>query len=760
MPTSPRSSALSGGRGSVPVVLSATLAGLLTVTSAARGQVNTERLRSDPIAVPILQIRPSLDGAVSEEEWAGAAVFDLPYETSPAVNGPAPVGTRCYIGRDAVSLLVACVAEDPNPSRIRALYADRDRADADDRIALYLDPFGDAQRAFVFSVSALGVQTDGVFEQATGSVDNSWNTIWQSGGRLTDSGFMVEFAVPFRSLRFPDRANGPPWRFFVERLWPRDQVTTLRSTRYDPNDQCRLCWAGSLDPGVPEATAVQVEAVPTLTAMRASRRALPNEPLTSSGLEPDAGLDLRWNLSTQSALNLTVNPDFSQVEADELQLTTNTRFALFVPERRPFFLESAEAFESLLPVVFTRAIVDPVAGAKFTGRRGAWSAGALYSRDATATILVPGAFGSTIAGIEEQGDAWVGRVTRTFGSGNLLGGVLTHRMAPGYHSTMGGFDALLRPLRSLRVRGQLVASTTLDPAGLVPGDSNRVRRTTDHAAQIDARYASRNWSGHARLESIGSGFRADLGFVPQVDTRRLETSLARHFWGDGVDWLTRFEASVGSWNVYTQEGALKERGIWARTEYDGPAQLVVAVNPFWMTEGFAGQEFDRGGVNVSASIAPTERFSLFLRGRGASVVDYANVRLASELEVGAEALLRLGRRLSFALSGTRNSLNHEGVSVSREGVARLRASAAMTPHLFLTLIGQGRRVELGSPLPGSVPDIHSWSLETQGFLSYRRNGQTQVFVGYTDVNRDLTGTDGLQRQSLTWFFKVAYAWRS
>ncbi len=716
-------------------------------------------LSTGPVGLPLLASPPSVDGVLAEREWQGATLITLDFETSPAANGPAPVATQCHLARDADRMYVGCRAHDPNPDRIRAQYLDRDHSTADDRILMYLDPFDDAQRAFVFSVSALGVQTDGVFDQARGDLDNAWNTIWASAGRITPTGYEIELAIPFHSLRFPVSEDGTtPWRLFFERQWPRTQVYTLRSARYDQGDPCRLCYAEHLAPGPLEPPSFQLEATPTLTASNSLSRIDDTGPLVGAGVETDVGLDLRWSMSSQSALNVTVNPDFSQVEADALQLVSNTRFALFVPERRPFFLESAEAFQSPLPVVFTRAIVDPVAGAKLAGRLGPWTGGALYARDATTNLLIPGSFGSTFTTLDSPSDAVAGRVSRTSESGSVLGAILTHRSALHYRNSVAGFDALVRPLRGLQIRGQLLGSSTEYPDG-TPTAPPRSGSLLDHALQVDARYGTRNWGGHARVESIGPDFRADLGFLPQVDTRRLEGSATRHFWGDDTPWLTQFESALGTWHVYTQDGRLKERGVWTRGEYVGPAQTSIAINPFWLTEGFAGREFGRSGANMSVSMAPTERFRFAIRGRRASVIDYANVRLASEREVGAESSLRLGRRISLDLSGSRNSIRHAGNLVSREGVVSLRTFVGLSPHVFVSFLGQARRLERGDLSAGAAGDTDDTSLETQAFVSYRRDGQTAAFIGYSDLLTDRRG-QGLQRRSLTWFLKVSYAWRS
>ncbi|NIQ52713.1 MAG: carbohydrate binding family 9 domain-containing protein, partial [Gemmatimonadetes bacterium] len=155
---------------------------------------------------------------------------------------------------DATNLYLGCRAIDPDPTRIRAFITDRDDIDSHDRVVFTLDPFNDGRRAFEFGVSALGVQSDAVFNQqgsgegdgAEGNRDESWDAIWSSAGRVTDEGFVVEAAIPFKSLRFPSEGGVQSWGFFVSRLWPRSEAVETRSMHWDRSNACELCQANVL----------------------------------------------------------------------------------------------------------------------------------------------------------------------------------------------------------------------------------------------------------------------------------------------------------------------------------------------------------------------------------------------------------------------------------------------------------------------------------------------------------------------------------
>jgi hypothetical protein len=304
-----------------------------------------------------------VDGALDEAAWTSAMRLSLPFETSPGDNTPARAETRCHVTYDDANLYLACEAFDPDPASIRAFVTDRDDVDEHDRVGFTIDPFNDTRRAFEFGITALGVQSDGVFDQQQGWTDRSWDAIWTSAGRITDSGYIVEAAIPFRSLRFPSSAGIQTWGIFAWRQWPRSEAVEFRSMRLDRNNSCMLCQANLATGFQGISPGVNLELVPTITSSRTdSRDEFPTDPLARGSLDAEPGLDLRWGITSDLTVNTTVNPDFSQVEADVAQLDVNNRFALFFPEKRPFFLEGADFFSTPLRAVFTRTIADPLVG--------------------------------------------------------------------------------------------------------------------------------------------------------------------------------------------------------------------------------------------------------------------------------------------------------------------------------------------------------------------------------------------------------------
>ncbi|HEX6641099.1 MAG TPA: sugar-binding protein, partial [Thermoanaerobaculia bacterium] len=308
-----------------------------------------------------------IDARLDEAAWTEATPIPVAYEWYPADNTAAPVSTEALVTYDDRNLYVAFRAKDPKPGLIRARFHERDAATGDDLVGFLIDPFNDDRRAYQFRINPLGVQVDAINSDVEGTEDFTWDGIWDSAGMVTADGYIVEVAVPLQQLRIPSRGGAQTWGFLAIREWPRDVQHRLRSVPTDQNRNCLVCQFQDLRGFETKAAGRNVEITPTLTGT--------NEDAF------DAGVSARWAFTPGTSLQATINPDFSQVEADAAQLDVNTRFALFFPEKRPFFVEASDFFETRMPLVFTRTIADPAAGLKLTGKTGPHLYGLLVARD-------------------------------------------------------------------------------------------------------------------------------------------------------------------------------------------------------------------------------------------------------------------------------------------------------------------------------------------------------------------------------------------
>ncbi|HJX29273.1 MAG TPA: carbohydrate binding family 9 domain-containing protein, partial [Thermoanaerobaculia bacterium] len=209
-----------------------------------------------------------IDGALDEAAWAAATVIPLTHEWSPGDNAEPPVRTECLVTFDSANLYVAFRAFDPDPAQIRAHLADRDTAFLDDTVGFFVDTFNDQRRAFEFRVNPLGVQMEATVNDIDATEDWSWNAIWDSAGRITAEGYVVEVAVPFRQLRFPRTAEAQTWGFLALRTYPRSVLHDIRSASNLRNQNCTVCQFDTLAGFQRIETGHNLETVPTITAGR------------------------------------------------------------------------------------------------------------------------------------------------------------------------------------------------------------------------------------------------------------------------------------------------------------------------------------------------------------------------------------------------------------------------------------------------------------------------------------------------------------
>lgn len=708
--------------------------------------------------------RVELDGYLNEAAWNGAMPIPLLLETFPGDNAPARVRTECYLTFDADRLYVGCVAHDSAPAGIRAYITDRDGTSGHDRIVVAFDPFNDARRAFEFGVSPLGVQSDAVYEEQAGDADPSWDAIWSSAARITDGGYVVEAAIPFKSLRFPATDGVQTWGFHARREWPRSELVQTRSFYWDRSQACLLCQANLVTGIQGVSPGLNVELVPTLTASKVDiREEVATGRMVGGPVHPEVGLDARWGITTDLTLNATVNPDFSQIEADAPQLDVNTRFALFFPERRPFFLEGADFFQTPIQAVFTRTVADPAFGTKLTGKVGGAAVGGMVALDEVNNLLFPGNQGSAAASFAEQVWTAVGRYRRDVGASSTVGGLYTGRAAGEYGNHVVGADAFLRPLPALSVSAQVLHSETSYPGEVADEFAQPTGRFGGNAAAVRLGYGTRNWSANLFGRALDPTFRADAGFVTRVDLKAVDAWVSRFFWGGPDAFLTRTELSGGVWHTENWEGRLGEEGVWMNVGFRGPWQSDVWVNPTIDRQWFAGEVHEFAQLWSGFSLRPSGSLGIDFFGMVGGAVDFANAREAHQVTLSPSVDVRLGRRIDLRGSMRWQRQSLEGRTIFRAVVSELRAVYNIDARTFVRALVQLRDTHRNPEMHRDPVSPERTSVAAQLLFSYKVNPLTVFFLGYSDDRLGLTQAD-MTRVPLTpmqraFFLKLGYAWR-
>jgi hypothetical protein len=334
-----------------------------------------------------------IDGKLDEPAWQEAVKIDLPYEWYPGNNTAARVRTQCLLTYNRSGLYIAFRCFDPEPRKIRAHLMDRDASSTflrNDHVTVFIDSYNDERRAFEFRVNPLGVQMDGIYSELEGIDDFSWDAIWKSAGKITGPGYIVEIYIPFNQLRFSKSKEKQTWGFSFLRSYPRQINYRMSSHPVDWNSSCSLCQFHKIDGLTSISPGRNLEFDPTLTLSRTDQRPdFPGGDMETGEKDSEFGITGRWGITPNITLNAAVNPDFSHVEADVAQLEVNTRFALYYPEKRPFFLEGADYFRTPLEAVFTRTVFDPAWGFKVTGKTGKNVFGLFSTKDRYNNLIFP-----------------------------------------------------------------------------------------------------------------------------------------------------------------------------------------------------------------------------------------------------------------------------------------------------------------------------------------------------------------------------------
>jgi hypothetical protein len=683
----------------------------------------------------------------------------------PGENLPAPIATTCRLLYDREKLYVGCQAADPHPEEIRARFTDRDQAYDGDFVGVRLDPFLDRRRAFEFYVSPLGVQMD-LFRDdlAAGrpggddDEDTSWDALWNSAGRITAEGYEVELAIPFSSLRFPPGGESLTWGIGFARVQPRRDRLELASEPFDRNRSCSVCQLSTITGFTGISPGRHLELDPTLTVQRVeTRQEIPDGPLEAGDVDVEAGLTATWGVTPDIILSGTLNPDFSQVEADALELDVNQQFAIFYPERRPFFLEGADLFTTPFQVVFTRNVADPDWGTKVTGKRGASAFGAFVAEDARTSLLIPGSERSALAELPFGTTDAVVRYRHDLGITSAVGVVATSREGSDYSNQVAGLDGLFRLGAVDSVRVQALASRTEYPDEIVAEFDQPAGELADQALYFSYNHDSRDWRLSAAYEDVGRDFRADLGFLPQVD-RRYGKALAERTWWAAPDarWI-RLSLGVDSARTDTQDGAPLERLNELWFIFHGRRESTLFTQLADRERTIGGRRFDELYVEGQAEVRPSGALELHLGWNLGDDVDLEELRPAKQVTLSPGLTWEPGRHLRAELEHRYQRLTVDEGWLFTAQLTELRLVWQFNLRSFARVILQHRDLARDAGLYTAPVDEQSRRLFSQLLYSYRLNPQTVFYLGYSDTELETDRFDTLPTDR-TLFVKLGYAW--
>jgi len=704
-----------------------------------------------------------IDGVLDDEAWQQITPIGTWYEFRPGDNVEPKVRTRARLAYDDRYVYAAFDMDDPRPELIRAPLSDRDDLDdSTDHAGLIIDATDDGQTGQMFFANPRGIQYDAIMSDSAGE-DAAPDWFWDSAARIDERGWTLEIRIPFASLRYAD-SNPERWRVLLYRNWPRDYQYEITSTPLPRESHCIVCNFQPL---------VGLESLPTgnhwvfAPYVAGSRISTPRSglgsPLRAGAVDQETGFDAKWSPTPNTVIDATYNPDFSQIESDSAQITANERFAIFYPERRPFFLEGADLFSTQVPAVYTRSITQPVWGVRSTGEAGRNTYTILAVRDeGGGSVIIPGSRSSELARQDFESLVLIGRLRRDCDGGSYVSALFSGReIEGGGYNRVFGPDFRWQPSNRNVVSGQFLVSTTTTPDRPDLADEWDGRHLEGHVFDLWWQSRSPRWDSFLLVTDVSNGFRADNGFVPSVGARR-------GYWEAGRSWhpaarnvsfvrvfsvVERSEERDGGLLVRRFTPGIEMEGRW--TSYGRLAMFV---------EESRGREklFEVRRVSLDLGARPGRVVSTIgLSVRAGDMIDYANDRLGDGLVIGLETNLRSSTHLSVAVNAERQTLDvttDDGRSgrLFAADVARVRSVWTFSARSWVRFVAQWVETRRD-------PDLYQYPVRgkeggfaTSAAFAYKLNWQTVLYAGWAD-NRTLDGRAELQPQERQFFVKMSYA---
>lgn len=774
-------------------------------TASDPGPVYDGRRGKTAVAIPRAEGTPVVDGQLDEPEWASAAVLTGFSQFFPNDGLAAQDSTDVLVWYSATALHVGIRAY-ADPATVRATLADRDRITQDDNIQLFLGTYNDSRQALVFAVNPFGIQSDGVLTEtgaATGggglassttkareATDLAPDYVWRSKGRLTATGYEVEIAIPFKSLRY---RNGDV------HTWQLNVVRTVQATGHEQTwtttrraSASFLAQSGTLTGLRALQRGVTVDLIPTITSSTVGR-AGPAASWRYQTERPDIGGSARWGITSNLTLSGTANPDFSQVEADATQFSADPRIAVFFPERRPFFLESQEQFSVPNRLIYTRRIGQPVFATKLTGKQRGFDIGVLTAADSRA---------ASVSG-QETPLFGIVRVQRDVGRQSRVGFVYTDRTEGRTWNRVLGVDGrLVRGVYSVQAQAarSLTRTFTRSGAGTVAAPLwdlsavrngrafyarytlNGISRDFDAQSGFIARPGIANISATHRWNHFGAPGALVEVFSPEVYVlgryqyadfvnRRPAQDAQLHLrtntrlrggWQVGLQWL-REEFGYDR-DLYTNYVLLQPRsgGQVDTLPYTGTKRLP---NFDWVAS-VGTPEFKRFSATTVAVWGQDENFPEWSSADILIFNQSLNLRPTEQLRVAGTWAYEAFRRKT------------DGSMVLSRNTPRVRAEYQVSRQVFVRVIGEHSVVQQDSLRDDSRTELPVFLRQSDGTLrrataftrtrarldvlfSYLPSPGTVVYLGYGDQLRadDPDGFRTLRRSADVFFAKVSYLFR-
>lgn len=791
---------------------------------AAKGAVVLPPEKANPVTIPKFGKPPVIDGNLNDAVWQSAAVLKDFYQIDPGDNAAPSKPTEVLLGYDSKFLYLAFRAVD-EPDKVRSTVAKRDNIFSDDYVGFYLDTFNDRRKAFEVFFNPLGIQGDGVLTEGRGE-DFSVDLLLESKGIIGENGYTVEVAIPFKSLRY-EAGKGKLWGAHFFRRIQRFNRELDSWMPFSRSIDGNLIQAGHLT-GLEGISAERtLELIPSLTLSQSGRfvRSFGVFPDTAAAVtdpgrivnEPialDPGLTAKFTPSSALTLDLAINPDFAQVEADQLVVTTNQRFPIFFAEKRPFFLEGIDIFRTPITAVHTRAIVDPDIAVKISGKRGRNTFGLMMASDNGPGNLSADDRGNLAVCRERRAidprvvcnnerfldkNAYIGvlRLKRDIGKGeNTIGILATTYNFIEKHNDLGGIDGRFRLDKQTTFTFQLLGTTSRNFFFDPELGKSTYRTGNGLGYSIDYNVSGRNFGWELYGEGSTRDYRSDVGFFGRTNTNfnsafvRYDTDpnpkariISRHF--HNFSWIGYdFQGRIQNWeSEFYVEWRLPRNSFFSLAyepayerileEEFGPKRTTTRQGAFY------GQDDERSVQKHHFFVSGSSQYSKKIQFNARAVLRVNHLDLdfgggrkyprvsPAALLLGQGAPLDPGAGNLFEFSGgvTYQPTNELRMSFNLVKSMLKRRDTGLTAFDVNILTFRGTYQFTRATFARAIIDYNTLSsrLRAQLLAGWTPSPGTSFYVGYNDdlnyneshpFTREIV--PGFRRNSRTYFIKMSY----
>jgi hypothetical protein len=769
----------------------------------------THALAPPALTIPRLTRAPALDDFLGMKP-AGEIALQMAKVTGFVQRNPhdgetVSEDTSAYLGYDQKNLYIVFVCFD-DPKKVRARMSRREDIADDDEVAVMFDTFHDRRRAYEFQTTPLGVQWDAIYTEASrdeigGNWDTSFDTVWDSRGKVTSRGFVVWIAIPFKSLRFP-ATQEQEWGIILYRGIVRKNEDSFWP-QISSKVEGRLGQAATLYGLEGISLGRDIELIPygIMRGFRALDTRDPYNPYFQNAVaQGQAGMDAKFVIHDHFVLDVTANPDFSQVESEDPQITVNQRFEVYFPEKRPFFLENEDFFRTPFDLFFTRNIQDPSAGIRLTGREGPYSVGLMSTDDRAPGLAVPSYCPTTspicsnsLTGVRSY--FTIARVSRDIFKQSSVGVVYTDWECPttGEFNRVGGVDTRLKFNANWTLEGQAVVSSsnlqglnasnleTTCEYGFYPFSSGNVGNGNHYAGpadKLDLKRDGLHFAYEGIYDDISPGFVSVPGFVNRVDIRGLYQTIDYRF-RPKKGWIVDWGPSLKQRYVFDHEGNRLDTYYDPYLAINGRAQTILYLLPYQELrerlrpqdflflglstnqnqdyhEHRSGASFQTGyfpkvliagryswgdGVNFVPALTAAPQSLLSRLNRGSATLTFRPVKpLKIENTYLFERLRATENEYLFALSGAPSGVPI-GKGIFNNHIVRSKWNWQFTPQLSLRVILQYNSILANTPGTTFYPYTYlptEKQFNADFLLTYLVHPGTAIYVGY---NSDLQNLD-------------------